>query len=152
MAKGAPSLPSLLLLALSLPLLCTRAFVSNARFTPFLPKNGSNSSKMSSSSAAAASAPFCIVVEAEIVPERVDEFLGLIEKDAVGSRAEPGCLRFDVLRSHDDPHKFFFYEMYKDTDAVQFHKKQPHFALWTNFKESGGVVRSVSHKADGIFL
>ena len=49
---------------------------------------------MSSSSAAAAYAPFCIVMEVEIVLERVDEFLGLIEKDAVGSRAEPGCLRF----------------------------------------------------------
>ena len=37
---------------------------------------------------------FGVIVEADIVPERIDEFLDLIEKDAVGSRAEPGCLRF----------------------------------------------------------
>lgn len=45
-----------------------------------------------------------------------------------------------------------FYEVYKDAEAVAFHKEQPHFALWTKFKESGGVVSSVSHKLDGIFM
>ena len=35
-----------------------------------------------------------IVVDAEIKEDRMEEFLDLIEKDAVGSRAEPGCLRF----------------------------------------------------------
>lgn len=47
-----------------------------------------------SSSSALSSKPFAIVVDAEIVPDRRDEFLDLIEKDAVGSRAEPGCIRF----------------------------------------------------------
>lgn len=95
---------------------------------------------------------FGVIVEADIVPERIDEFLDLIEKDAVGSRAEPGCLRFDVMRDQSDPNKFYFYELYKDADAVAFHKEQPHFALWTNFKNSGGVVNSVSKKANGLFL
>ena len=99
-----------------------------------------------------AAEPFAIVVEAEIVPERVDEFLDVIEKDAAGSRAEPGCLRFDVCRSQDDPCKFFFYEVYTDAAAVAFHKEQPHFKLWTDFKESGGVAKSVSHKTDGLFM
>ena len=35
-----------------------------------------------------------IVVDAEIKEDRMEEFLDIIEKDAVGSRAEPGCLRF----------------------------------------------------------
>eukprot|EP00587_Corethron_hystrix_P011605 CAMPEP_0113313272 /NCGR_PEP_ID=MMETSP0010_2-20120614/9763_1 /TAXON_ID=216773 ORGANISM="Corethron hystrix, Strain 308" /NCGR_SAMPLE_ID=MMETSP0010_2 /ASSEMBLY_ACC=CAM_ASM_000155 /LENGTH=109 /DNA_ID=CAMNT_0000169253 /DNA_START=190 /DNA_END=519 /DNA_ORIENTATION=+ /assembly_acc=CAM_ASM_000155 len=104
------------------------------------------------SSTAINSKPFGIVVEADIKADRIDEFLELIEKDAIGSRAEPGCLRFDVLRSKEDPNKFYFYELYKDDEAVAFHKDQPHFALWTDFKASGGVVKSVSHKADGIFL
>ena len=96
--------------------------------------------------------PFAIVVEAEIVPERVEEFLDVIEKDAVGSRADEGCLRFDVLRDQSDPNKFFFYEVYVDAAAVAVHKEQPHFALWTNFKESGGVVKSTSYKTDGLFM
>mmetsp|Transcript_6225 Transcript_6225/g.18169 ORF Transcript_6225/g.18169 Transcript_6225/m.18169 type:complete len:107 (+) Transcript_6225:1451-1771(+) len=96
--------------------------------------------------------PICIVVEAEIKEDRMEEFLDLIEKDAVGSRAEPGCLRFDVLRSKDNPNKFFFYEAYVDADAIAFHKDQPHFALWTKFKETEGIVSSVSHKTDGWFM
>jgi hypothetical protein len=38
--------------------------------------------------------PICIVVEAEIKEDRMEEFLDMIEKNAVGSRAEPGCIRF----------------------------------------------------------
>ena len=38
--------------------------------------------------------PICIVVEAEIKEDRMEEFLDLIEKNAVASRQEPGCIRF----------------------------------------------------------
>lgn len=93
-----------------------------------------------------------IVVDAEIKEDRMEEFLDIIEKDAVGSRAEPGCLRFDVLQSQEQSNRFFFYEIYKDAESVAFHKDQPHFALWTNFKASGGVISSVSHKTFGKFL
>jgi hypothetical protein len=34
------------------------------------------------------------MVEAEIKPDRMEEFLDVMERDAVGSREEPGCLRF----------------------------------------------------------
>jgi quinol monooxygenase YgiN len=40
------------------------------------------------------SAPVSIVVECEIQADRIDDFLDVIEKDAVGSRNEKGCLRF----------------------------------------------------------
>jgi quinol monooxygenase YgiN len=85
-----------------------------------------------------------IIVDADIVPDRVEEFLKLIEEDAKGSREEPGCLRFDVLRASDT--RFFFYEAYVDADAVDMHKAQPHFKLWSDFKASGGCT-SVSTKA-----
>ena len=93
----------------------------------------------------------------------------------------------DVLRSQDDPNKFFFYEVYvsmrcrgslydfnrififistssprpllhahqtqqDDADAVAHHKAQPHFDLWTKFKESEGINQSVSKKAYGEFM
>jgi len=38
--------------------------------------------------------PICIVVEAEIKEDRMEDFLDMIEKNAIGSRAEPGCIRF----------------------------------------------------------
>ena len=30
--------------------------------------------------------------------------------------------------------------MYKDAAAVDVHKATPHFKVWSDFKESGGVV------------
>merc|ERR1712129_679433 len=38
-----------------------------------------------------------VLVEVEVKPERLDEFLEVMRQDAVGSRTEPGCLRFDVM-------------------------------------------------------
>lgn len=58
----------------------------------------------------------------------------------------------DVLRSQDKPNEFFFYELYENAAAIDHHKKQPHYLLWADFKESGGTVSSVSYKTDGEFL
>lgn len=52
------------------------------------------SNRLYSSSALKMSKPFAVIVEAEIKPDRMDEFLKMIENNAVNSRKEPGCLRF----------------------------------------------------------
>lgn len=98
--------------------------------------------------------PVCLVVTVEIKEDRIDEFLKVIEADAIGSRTKEngGCLRFDVLRSKESATKFIFYEMYVDEAAVVFHKATPHFALWTDFKASGGVLSQTAEKLDGIFV
>jgi len=93
-----------------------------------------------------------VVVEAEIKEERMEEFLKMIETNAVNSRKEEGNLRFDVLKVKDSENKFIFYEVYKDKDAVGFHKTQDHYKAWAAFKESGGTVTSVSKVCDGTFL
>jgi autoinducer 2-degrading protein len=95
---------------------------------------------------------FGVIVQASIEPDRMREFLDLIQTNAENSRKEPGCLRFDVLRSQESPNEFFFYELYKDVKSVNAHKATSHYALWADFKESGGVINSVSHKADVEFL
>jgi hypothetical protein len=59
--------------------------------------------------------------------------------DAVGSRQEAGCLRFDVLRCPKQVNKFFFYEIYVDAAAIEVHKAQPHFKAWTDFKVQHGL-------------
>lgn len=119
--------------------------------------------------------PFGVLVEAEIEPDRMGEFLNMIENNAIQSRKEPGCLRFDVHRSQESTcykgnkpvcchtndmlslllkamNKFYFYELYSSEEAVEFHKKQPHYEAWAKFKESGGTVASVSHKMDAEFV
>ncbi len=41
--------------------------------------------------------PFSVIVEAEIKEDRMEEFLAMIEKNAIKSRQEPGCIRFGAL-------------------------------------------------------
>ena len=89
-----------------------------------------------------------VMVDVEVKEDRLDEFLEVMKIDAEGSRKEAGCLRFDVLRSQDKPTRFFFYEVYESADAVAVHKAEPHFKYWSDFKESGGCVSSVSTKCD----
>ena len=42
-----------------------------------------------------------LIVEATVKDGKMEEFLRLIEADAVGSRNEPGCLRFGKCFSHN---------------------------------------------------
>jgi len=43
------------------------------------------------------------------------------------SRAEPGCLMYQVHRHRTEPRRFFIYEQYKDDAALEAHKSAPHF-------------------------
>lgn len=96
--------------------------------------------------------PLCLIVNVEIKSDQVEEFLPVIEADAVGSRKEPGCLRFDVIRDSSNPCKFVFYEVYTNMEALEFHKKQPHFEPWIKFKEAGGVVALSVVFGEGLYL
>lgn len=61
-----------------------------ASSTTFAPRTFSSTT----TTAMSAGKPISIIVEADIKPERMDEFLDLIQKNAEGSRKEPGCQRF----------------------------------------------------------
>lgn len=67
------------------------------------------------------------LVEINIRPERVDDFLDVFRANHEGSIKEPGNLRFDVLQDPEIPTKFFIYEAYQNDEAVLAHKKTPHY-------------------------
>eukprot|EP00392_Amoebophrya_sp_AT5.2_P009828 g9856.t1 len=93
-----------------------------------------------------------IVVTVEIQPARIVEFLEVRECDALESRKEPGCLRFDLLQSSEKENTYHFYEIYKNADALAAHRETPHFKLWADFKASGGVVSQTNFKAKGVLV
>jgi Antibiotic biosynthesis monooxygenase len=68
---------------------------TSSAFVPFQ-KFRISQTVMSSSSSSLSSKPFGVIVQAEIQPDRMEEFLRLIEENATKSRAEPGCLRFGM--------------------------------------------------------
>jgi len=68
--------------------------------------------------------------------DTVDEvrriLLGLIEP----SRAEPGCLKYELLQNADDPTDFTFVETFASDDALRVHAAAPYITgLATRLKE-----------------
>ena len=72
-----------------------------------------------------------IWVKVRVKPQLRERFLEAIEVDALGSeRAEPGCLRFNVLQDERDANVYYFYEVYEDQAALEAHRTMPHYAVW----------------------
>jgi (4S)-4-hydroxy-5-phosphonooxypentane-2,3-dione isomerase len=78
-----------------------------------------------------------LIVTAKVKPSERERFLSVIEDDAISSvRDEPGCLRFEVLQDGQDQNTFYFFEVYRDEDALDAHTKTPHFARWAEAREA----------------
>ena len=88
---------------------------------------------------------FVAAVHVFVKPEAMDDFMELILMDQEGSLAEPGCVRFDIVRSVEDAHEFLIWEVYADADAAAFHKTTPHYAA---FKERMPALASKERYAD----
>lgn len=73
-----------------------------------------------------------VIVTVDVRSEKLEEFIDGIDLNSEASlRDEPGCLRFDVHRSVDVPHRFHFYELYTSIDAFEIdHRATPHYAQW----------------------
>ncbi len=88
---------------------------------------------------------FVAAVHIFVKPESTDAFMELILADQEGSLAEPGCVRFDIVRSTEDPNEFLIWEVYRDEEAAAFHKTTPHYAA---FKEQIPALASKERYAD----
>lgn len=87
--------------------------------------------------------PFVIVVEFKVHDGKMAAFRRLIDENARTScRDEPGCRRFDVLNSPQDPDQVLLYEIYDDRAAFEAHVKTKHFAIFN--EESGPLVAGKS--------
>ena len=70
------------------------------------------------------------LVFVDVKPEFVDEFVKITSYNHENSRKEHGNVRFDVLHDNSDSTKFVLYEVYKDEEAAEFHKKTEHYKKW----------------------
>jgi len=71
---------------------------------------------------------YCVTVY--VKEEHVDDFIDATVENHLGTRSEPGNVRFDVLQSANDAGRFFLYEVYKSEDAVRDHKQTGHYLKW----------------------
>lgn len=70
---------------------------------------------------------FAMLVEINIKAGKEQEFLEIFERNQIGTRQEPGNLRFDVLRDPEIRTRFYAYEVYIDEQALQAHRETPHY-------------------------
>ena len=70
------------------------------------------------------------LVHVNVKPEHVDEFVEATRTNQEASMREPGNLRFDLLRSPDEPTRFLIYELYRDAAAAAAHKETAHYLAW----------------------
>ncbi len=56
-------------------------------------------------------------------PQQLDEIRGLLVRAAQSSRTEPGCLRFEVYQSKNQPTRFLLHERWASQEALDQHRK-----------------------------
>lgn len=57
----------------------------------------------------------------------VGHLVDIVSRFLPQAQAEPGVLAFQIHQSLDDPHKFFFYEVFRDDAAFAGHQETAHF-------------------------
>jgi (4S)-4-hydroxy-5-phosphonooxypentane-2,3-dione isomerase len=93
-------------------------------------------------------AEVALVVELEIEPDRLEEFLEVVRAHGARSRErEPGCLRFDCLRPREAQSRVILVEVYADDAALESHWASDHMADYRRRVE--GMIRSrTAHRCD----
>jgi (4S)-4-hydroxy-5-phosphonooxypentane-2,3-dione isomerase len=77
-----------------------------------------------------------LFVNVQVKPQHLTEFLEAARYNAEHAVAdEEGCLRFDIIQDRDDPHRFTFYEVYRDDAALATHRQTSHFKRYIESSE-----------------
>jgi autoinducer 2-degrading protein len=73
---------------------------------------------------------YVVCVTSWVKPDHLEEYMDACRANAAATRKEPGNLRFDFLQGADNPHRFFFYEVYKTEEDFHAHHKTAHYLEW----------------------
>ena len=69
-------------------------------------------------------------VHVYVKPGFADEFIAITKKNHEGTIKEPGNIRFDFIRSADDPNRFMLYEVFRGQADINAHKTTAHYLAW----------------------
>ncbi len=71
-----------------------------------------------------------IVANIHVKPDQIDLVKAELEKLLPITRAEAGCLQYDLHQDNSDPAHFTFYENWESRDLWQTHMNAPHLAAY----------------------
>ena len=70
------------------------------------------------------------IVHIEVNTDYIESFIQASTEKHLNSVKEPGNLRFELLRSDDDPARFVLYEAYENETVAAAHKETAHYLKW----------------------
>ena len=94
---------------------------------------------------------YVTLVHVHVKPEHLEGFLDATRANHEASVREPGNLRFDVIRSVEDPTRFVLYEWYVDEASAKAHKDTAHYATWRDTVGDWLVEPRVGVRYDGLY-
>ncbi len=74
-------------------------------------------------------------VHVKVKPEHIDAFVVATRDNARASLAEPGILRFDVVRDLAEDDRFVLVEVYRSELDPALHKETAHYKAWRDAVE-----------------
>ena len=76
-----------------------------------------------------------IVANIHANPDKIDLVKTALEKLIPITRAEEGCIQYDLHQDNDNPAHFLFYENWKSRELWQNHMNAPHLAAYMEATE-----------------
>jgi autoinducer 2-degrading protein len=73
---------------------------------------------------------FASCIHIRVKEEFLEPFIRITRKNHLGSRKEAGNHRFDILQQAEDPCRFMLYEVWESENALEQHRKTPHYQEW----------------------
>ena len=78
-------------------------------------------------------------------PDQIDRVRAELEKLIPITRAEAGCLQYDLHQDNENPAYFMFYENWESRELWQTHMNAPHLAAYIEATE-GAVEKFWIHE------
>lgn len=69
-----------------------------------------------------------VVARASIKPEKIEAAKALFAGLVAPTRAEDGCIQYDLLQNQQDPTDFTFVEEWESSEHLEAHLKSAHIA------------------------
>ncbi|MDP0490019.1 MAG: putative quinol monooxygenase [Verrucomicrobiota bacterium JB023] len=76
-----------------------------------------------------------VVANIHAHPESLDLFKAELEKVIGPTRAEPGCLKYDLHQNNEDPCHFMFFEIWESKELWDQHMESEHIKRYAQATE-----------------
>jgi quinol monooxygenase YgiN len=69
-----------------------------------------------------------VVARVSVRPDKFEETLEALTQLVAATRAEPGCVSYELLRNIANPHELTFVEEWADAESLESHFATEHFS------------------------